>query len=136
MNRRAELKIAGDAAAAAAPVTPQAVSEKTAVKTVAKSAKLANVCYDIRGPVLLRAKQLEDEGHKIVKLNIGNLAAFGFDAPEEIQMDMIRNLPNAAGYSDSKGIFSARKAVMHYTQQRTSRAWTSKTSTSAMGSPS
>ena len=118
MNRRAELKIAGDAAAAAAPVTPQAVSEKTAVKTVAKSAKLANVCYDIRGPVLLRAKQLEDEGHKIVKLNIGNLAAFGFDAPEEIQMDMIRNLPNAAGYSDSKGIFSARKAVMHYTQQK------------------
>ncbi len=118
MNRRAELKIAGDAAAATEPVLPKPSGEKPSVKTVAKSAKLANVCYDIRGPVLVRAKQLEDEGHKIVKLNIGNLAAFGFDAPEEIQMDMIRNLPNAAGYSDSKGIFSARKAVMHYTQQK------------------
>jgi len=118
MNRRAELKIAGDAAAAVQPVSSTSAGEKTSVKTVAKSAKLANVCYDIRGPVLVRAKQLEDEGHKIVKLNIGNLAAFGFDAPEEIQMDMIRNLPNAAGYSDSKGIFSARKAVMHYTQQK------------------
>ena len=61
---------------------------------------------------------MEDEGHKIIKLNIGNLASFGFDAPEEIQMDMIRNLPNSAGYSESKGIFSARKAVMHYTQQK------------------
>ncbi|TAJ17156.1 MAG: pyridoxal phosphate-dependent aminotransferase, partial [Rugosibacter sp.] len=68
--------------------------------------------------VLARAKQMEEEGHKIIKLNIGNLAAFGFDAPEEIQQDMILNLPNAAGYSDSKGIFSARKAVMHYTQQK------------------
>jgi alanine-synthesizing transaminase len=79
---------------------------------------LANVCYDIRGPVLHQAKQMEDEGHKIIKLNIGNLAAFGFDSPEEIQLDMIRNLPNAAAYSDSKGIFAARKAVMHYTQQK------------------
>jgi alanine-synthesizing transaminase len=61
---------------------------------------------------------MEEEGHKIIKLNIGNLAVFGFDAPEEIQQDMIRNLPNAAGYSDSKGIFAARKAVMHYTQQQ------------------
>jgi alanine-synthesizing transaminase len=61
---------------------------------------------------------MEDEGHKIIKLNIGNLAVFGFDAPEEIQQDMIRNLPNAAAYSDSKGIFAARKAVMHYTQQQ------------------
>jgi alanine-synthesizing transaminase len=64
------------------------------------------------------ARQMEEEGHKIIKLNIGNLAAFGFDAPEEIQQDMIRNLPNSAGYSDSKGIFAARKAVMHYTQQQ------------------
>jgi alanine-synthesizing transaminase len=88
------------------------------MKPVLKSNKLANVCYDIRGPVLQQAKQMEDEGHKIIKLNIGNLASFGFDAPEEIQLDMIRNLPNAAGYSDSKGIFSARKAVMHYTQQK------------------
>jgi alanine-synthesizing transaminase len=88
------------------------------MRPILKSSKLANVCYDIRGPVLQRAKQMEDEGHKIIKLNIGNLAAFGFDAPEEIQLDMIRNLPNAAGYSDSKGIFAARKAVMHYTQQK------------------
>ena len=88
------------------------------MKPILKSKKLANVCYDIRGPVLQRAKQMEDEGHKIIKLNIGNLASFGFDAPEEIQLDMIRNLPNAAGYSDSKGIFAARKAIMHYTQQK------------------
>ena len=88
------------------------------MQPITKSAKLNSVCYDIRGPVLARAKQMEDEGHKIIKLNIGNLAAFGFDSPEEIQQDMIRNLPNAAGYTDSKGIFSARKAVMHYTQQK------------------
>jgi alanine-synthesizing transaminase len=88
------------------------------MQPIAKSAKLANVCYDIRGPVLERAKQMEDEGHRIIKLNIGNLGAFGFDAPEEIQQDMIRNLPAASGYSDSKGIFAARKAVMHYTQQK------------------
>jgi len=65
-----------------------------------------------------RARLMEDEGHKIIKLNIGNLAVFGFDAPEEIQQDMIRNLPHAAAYSDSKGIFAARKAVMHYTQEQ------------------
>jgi hypothetical protein len=88
------------------------------VKTIQKSAKLNNVCYDIRGPVLEKAKQMEEDGHKIIKLNIGNLAPFGFDAPEEIQLDMIRNLPNSAGYSDSKGIFAARKAVMHYTQEQ------------------
>ena len=88
------------------------------MKPILKSTKLANVCYDIRGPVLQQAKQMEDEGHKIIKLNIGNLAAFGFDSPEEIQLDMIRNLPFAAGYADSKGIFPARKAIMHYTQQK------------------
>lgn len=88
------------------------------MKPVLKSSKLANVCYDIRGPVLQQAKQMEDEGHKIIKLNIGNLAAFGFDSPEEIQLDMIHNLPLAAGYTESKGIFPARKAVMHYTQQK------------------
>jgi alanine-synthesizing transaminase len=64
------------------------------------------------------AKQMEEDGHKIIKLNIGNLAVFGFDAPEEVQQDMIRNLPNSAGYSDSKGIFAARKAVMHETQRQ------------------
>jgi len=88
------------------------------LKTIQKSAKLANVLYDIRGPIMEAAKQMEEDGHKIIKLNIGNLAVFGFDAPEEVQQDMIRNLPNSAGYSDSKGIFAARKAVMHYTQQQ------------------
>ena len=86
------------------------------MKTVQKSTKLANVCYDIRGPIMDAARQMEEEGHKIIRLNIGNLAVFGFDAPEEIQRDMIRNLPGSAGYSDSKGIFGARKAVMHETQ--------------------
>jgi len=88
------------------------------LRTIQKSAKLANVCYDIRGPIMDRARQMEEEGQKIIKLNIGNLAVFGFDAPEEIQQDMIRNLPNSSGYSDSKGIFSARKAVMHETQKQ------------------
>ncbi len=88
------------------------------MKTVRKSAKLANVCYDIRGPIMDAARHMEDEGHKIIKLNIGNLATFGFDSPEEIQQDMIRNLPNSAGYSESKGIFAARKAVMHETQRQ------------------
>jgi alanine-synthesizing transaminase len=88
------------------------------LKTIQKSAKLANVCYDIRGPIMDRARQMEEDGQKIIKLNIGNLAVFGFDAPEEIQQDMIRNLPNSAGYSDSKGIFAARKAVMHETQKQ------------------
>jgi alanine-synthesizing transaminase len=88
------------------------------LKTVQKSAKLANVLYDIRGPIMDAARQMEEEGHKVIKLNIGNLALFGFDAPEEIQQDMARNLPNSAGYSDSKGIFAARKAVMHETQKQ------------------
>ena len=88
------------------------------MRTIQKSAKLANVCYDIRGPIMDRARQMEEDGQKIIKLNIGNLAVFGFDSPEEIQQDMIRNLPNSAGYSDSKGIFAARKAVMHETQRQ------------------
>ncbi len=88
------------------------------MKPITKSAKLANVCYDIRGPIMDAARRMEEEGHKIIKLNIGNLAPFGFDSPEEIQQDMIRNLPNSAGYSDSKGIFAARKAVMHETQKQ------------------
>lgn len=81
-----------------------------------KSNKLNNVCYDIRGPVLDHANRLEDEGHRILKLNIGNPAPFGFEAPDEILQDVIRNLPQAQGYSHSKGIFSARKAVMQRTQ--------------------
>ncbi len=87
-------------------------------KRIQKSAKLNHVCYDIRGPIMERARQMEDEGQKIIKLNIGNLAIFGFDSPQEIQQDMSKNLANSAGYSDSKGIFSARKAVMHATQQQ------------------
>ena len=84
---------------------------------ISKSNKLANVLYDVRGPIVDAAKQMEDEGQKIIKLNIGNLAPFGFEPPEEIVQDMARNLHDSAGYSDSKGIFAARKAVMHYTQQ-------------------
>jgi alanine-synthesizing transaminase len=88
------------------------------VRPIQKSNKLADVCYDIRGPVLEKARQMEEDGHKIIKLNIGNLAAFGFDAPDEIVQDMIRNMSNASGYTDSKGLFAPRKAVMHYTQQK------------------
>ncbi|MDR2239447.1 MAG: pyridoxal phosphate-dependent aminotransferase [Zoogloeaceae bacterium] len=88
------------------------------MQPVLKSAKLANVLYDVRGPIVDAARQMEDEGQKIIKLNIGNLAPFGFEPPEEIVQDMARNLPDSAGYSDSKGIFAARKAVMHYTQQQ------------------
>ena len=73
------------------------------MKPIKKSAKLANVLYDIRGPIMDAAKQMEEEGQHLIKLNLGNLAVFGFDAPEEIQQDMIRNLPASAGYSDSKG---------------------------------
>ena len=101
-----------------ARVLPEPKPDFTPMQPIRKSKKLDNVCYDIRGPVLARAKQMEEDGQKIIKLNIGNLAAFGFDAPEEIQQDMIRNLPNSAGYSDSKGIFAARKAIMHYTQEK------------------
>lgn len=85
---------------------------------ISQSDKLANVCYDIRGRVLQEAKRLEDEGHRVLKLNIGNPAPFGFEAPEEILRDVIRNLPTAQGYSDSKGLFPARKAVVQYYQGR------------------
>jgi alanine-synthesizing transaminase len=88
------------------------------MKTILKSTKLNNVLYDVRGPIVDAARQMEDEGQKIIKLNIGNMAPFGFDPPEEVVQDMARNLPDSAGYSDSKGIFAARKAVMHYTQQQ------------------
>ncbi len=88
------------------------------MKPISKSAKLANVCYDIRGPVMQRARALEDEGHRIIRLNIGNLAPFGFDAPDEVRHDVIVNLSEASGYSDSKGLFAARKAIMHYSQTK------------------
>lgn len=90
------------------------------MKPIVKSVKLANVGYDIRGPVLDKARQMEEEGQRIIKLNIGNVAAFGVMPPDEIVQDMIHNLPSqvAAGYTDSKGLFAPRKAVMHYTQEK------------------
>ena len=88
------------------------------MKPITKSSKLANVAYDIRGPVLDKARQMEEEGHKIIKLNIGNLAVFGLEPPDEIVQDMIRNLPHSAGYTDSKGLFAPRRAVVHYTQEK------------------
>ena len=88
------------------------------MKPVSKSAKLANVGYDIRGPVLDRAREMEEEGQKILKLNIGNLAVFGLEPPDEIVQDMIRNLATSAGYTDSKGLFAPRKSIVHYTQQK------------------
>ena len=86
--------------------------------TIKKSHKLDSVCYDIRGPVHREARRLEEEGHNILKLNIGNPSPFGFDAPEEIVQDMIHNVPVSQGYSDSRGLFSGRKAVMQYCQQK------------------
>ena len=94
------------------------------MKPIAKSSKLANVCYDIRGPVLDKARQMQEEGHKIIQLNIGNLAVFGLEPPDEIVQDMIRNMPHTAGYTDSKGLFAPRKAVVHYTQEKNIRGVT------------
>lgn len=87
-------------------------------RAVAKSTKLADVCYEIRGPVLAEAHRLEEEGHRILKLNLGNPAPFGVEAPEEILRDVIHNIPASTGYCDAKGLYSARKAVMQECQQR------------------
>jgi len=87
------------------------------MKNIYQSDKLRHVCYEIRGPALQEAKRLEEEGHRISKLNIGNPGAFGFEAPDEILRDVIVNLPESQAYSDSKGLFAARKAVMHETQR-------------------
>ena len=87
-------------------------------KELAKSSKLANVCYDIRGPVLQRARQMEDEGQRIIKLNIGNPGVFGLDVPEEMMQDVMRNMNKAGVYTDSKGLFEPRKSIMHYTQSK------------------
>lgn len=105
------------------PITFHLLRANTAVlqdplKPINKSRKLADVFYDIRGPVMELAQRMEDEGQSIIKLNIGNLAAFGFEPPDEIVQDMIRNLPHSAGYTDSKGMFAPRKAVMHYCQEK------------------
>jgi len=88
------------------------------MKNVKKSSKLKNVCYEIRGQIAAEARRLEDEGHKILKLNIGNPAPFGFEAPDDILKDVIHNLPTAQGYCESKGIYPARVAVMQYFQQQ------------------
>jgi len=88
------------------------------MKPITKSSKLANVCYDIRGPVLAAAKKMEEEGHRVIKLNIGNPLPFGFEAPEEIVVDVIRNMRDASGYSDSLGLFAPRKSIMHYCQEK------------------
>ena len=88
------------------------------MRSFPKSDKLEHVCYDIRGPVHKEALRLEEEGNKILKLNIGNPAPFGFEAPDEILVDVIRNLPSAQGYCDSKGLYSARKAIVQYYQSK------------------
>ena len=87
-------------------------------ENIHRSDKLDNVLYDIRGPILDEATRLEQEGNRITKLNIGNPAPFGFEAPEEVLVDMIRNLPISQGYCDSQGLYSARKAVMQYGQRK------------------
>lgn len=92
--------------------------EAVAVRRVTQSKKLQHVRYDVRGSILQEAHRLEAEGHKILKLNIGNTAPFGFEAPEAILVDMIHNLPDAQGYSDSRGIYSARTAVAQYYQSK------------------
>ncbi len=88
------------------------------MRPIVQSRKLHSVRYDVRGPILVEAQRLEAEGHKILKLNIGNPAPFGFEAPEAIVADMVHNLPDAQGYSDSRGIYSARTAVAQYYQAR------------------
>lgn len=88
------------------------------MKSVLRSHKLDNVCYDIRGPIAAQARKMEDEGHRILKLNIGNPAPFGFEAPDDILKDVIHQLPTSQGYSDSTGIYAARVAVMQYYQQK------------------
>ncbi|MCL2196697.1 MAG: pyridoxal phosphate-dependent aminotransferase [Treponema sp.] len=88
------------------------------MKDIIKSAKLENVCYEIRGPVLKEAKRLEEEGYKVIKLNVGSPASFGLNAPDEIVHDIVLNLPNAQAYGDSRGLFAARKAVMHDFQSK------------------
>lgn len=98
--------------------TTRTAMDGNSMSTIKKSNKLQNVCYDIRGPLLQAANKMEAEGQKILKLNVGNPAPFGFDAPHEILRDVAMNLPDAIGYSDSQGIFAARKAVLQYYQSK------------------
>ena len=88
------------------------------MRTFKKSSKLDHVCYDVRGPVLDEANRMQADGIDVLKLNIGNPAPFGFSAPEEVITDMISTLRSAQGYSDSHGIFAARKAIMQYAQTK------------------
>lgn len=103
---------------------------------IEKSSKLENVCYDIRGPVLKEAKRLEEEGNKVLKLNIGNPAPFGFEAPDEILVDVIRNLPTACGYCDSKGLYWRVKLSCSITRPGVCAMSRWKTSISATACPS
>ena len=98
--------------------SPNNLMSGHSMNTIKKSDKLQNVCYDIRGPLLQTANKMEAEGKRILKLNIGNPAPFGLEAPHEILRDVAMNLPEATGYSDSQGIFSARKAVLQYYQSK------------------
>src|SRR4026209_2249869 len=100
------------------PRGPPPPARRAAVRPIRQSRKLHQVRYDVRGPILEEAQRLEAEGHKILKLNIGNPAPFGFEAPQAILQDMVNHLPNSQGYSDSRGIYSARTAVAHYYQSR------------------
>ncbi|WP_198336466.1 aminotransferase class I/II-fold pyridoxal phosphate-dependent enzyme [Psychrobacter celer] len=106
-----------DAAMTQAPSSTNQTSDPF-MNTIKKSDKLQNVCYDIRGPLLQTANKMEAEGKRILKLNVGNPAPFGLEAPHEILRDVSMNLPEATGYSDSQGIFSARKAVLQYYQSK------------------
>lgn len=121
----------GEQAPSISQITPIAITSSTphtnlsnnllsghAMNPIKKSDKLQNVCYDIRGPLLQTANKMEAEGKRILKLNIGNPAPFGLEAPHEILRDVAMNLPEATGYSDSQGIFSARKAVLQYYQSK------------------
>lgn len=101
-----------------ADTTVYQVKDGTTMTELKKSEKLQNVCYDIRGPLLRTANKMEAEGQRILKLNVGNPAPFGLEAPHEILRDVAMNLPEATGYSDSQGIFSARKAVLQYYQSK------------------
>ncbi len=98
--------------------SPNKAKDGKTMSELKKSDKLQNVCYDIRGPLLKAANKMEAEGQRILKLNVGNPAPFGFDAPHEILRDVAMNLPDAIGYSDSQGVFSARKAVLQYYQAK------------------
>ena len=102
----------------AAPYSQNNPMSDHSMNTIKKSDKLQNVCYDIRGPLLQTANKMEAEGKRILKLNIGNPAPFGLEAPHEILRDVAMNLPEATGYSDSQGIFAARKAVLQYYQSK------------------